>query len=264
MTTQFPAPITDTALAGIRGVRHAFFTRQGGVSQGVYGSLNMGYGSDDEREAITENRRLAMAAIDLPLGALNTVYQEHGTEVAIADRNWDPKNAPRADAMVTDRPGIAIGILTADCVPVLFAGETPDGRKVIGAAHAGWRGALSGVVEATVDAMIGLGAKPKRIRAVVGPAISQGAYEVGQNYRQHFIAKDPDAAAFFVTDEGAGEPHFDLSGYAVERLARAGVGDIVDLRLCTYNDESRLFSYRRSQRNAENDYGRQISAIVLA
>jgi YfiH family protein len=261
MVTPDQMMIEAPSLAAIDGVAHGFSTRLGGVSGGIYASLNCGPGSKDDPANVIENRARVAGNLGAAPDNLLTLYQRHTNIAVVAEKPWANSELPKADALVTAVPGLAIGVLTADCVPVLFC--DPEAR-VLGAAHAGWRGALSGVVEATVDAMIGLGAKPKRIRAVVGPAISQCAYEVGQDYRQHFIAKDPDAAAFFVTDEGAGEPHFDLSGYAVERLARAGVGDIVDLRLCTYNDESRLFSYRRSQRNAENDYGRQISAIVLA
>jgi YfiH family protein len=147
-----------------------------------------------------------MAAIDLRLGALNTVYQEHGTEVAVADRNWDPTNAPRADAMVTDRPGIAIGILTADCVPVLFAGETPDGRKVIGGAHAGWRGAISGVLDCTVDAMENLGAARDTIRAAIGPCIGLKSYEVGPEFPKPFLDQDPQNARFFRPGIRSGHP----------------------------------------------------------
>jgi hypothetical protein len=163
--------------------------------------------------------------------------------------------------MVTATPGIALGVLTADCAPVLFA----DGEAgVIGAAHAGWRGALSGIIEATVEAMEKLGARPERITAVIGPAISQKAYEVGSDYVERFLAEERGSEAFFITDEGSGEPHFDLPGYVAERLARAGVGSIADLGLCTYCEETRLFSYRRSQHHGEEDYGRQISAIVVA
>ncbi len=261
MVTPDQMMIEAPSLAAIDGVAHGFSTRLGGVSGGIYASLNCGPGSKDDPANVIENRARVAGILGAAPDNLLTLYQRHTNIAVVAEKPWANSELPKADALVTAVPGLAIGVLTADCAPVLFC--DPEAR-VVGAAHAGWRGALSGVVEATVDAMTGLGAKPKRIRAVVGPAISQGAYEVGQDYRQHFIAEDPDAAAFFVTDEGAGEPHFDLSGYAAERLARAGVGDIVDLRLCTYNDESRLFSYRRSQHNAENDYGRQISAIVLA
>ncbi|HAH64303.1 MAG TPA: peptidoglycan editing factor PgeF, partial [Rhizobiales bacterium] len=159
----------------------------------------------------------------------------------IAKKPWDAGKAPEADAIVTTTPGLAVGVLTADCAPVLFC---DDDARVVGAAHAGWRGALSGIVEATVAAMVELGAKPERISAVIGPAISQKAYEVGSEYLERFLAEEPESSAFFITDEGSGEPHFDLSGYVGERLARAGVGAIADLGLCTYCEETRLFSYR--------------------
>jgi hypothetical protein len=168
---------------------------------------------------------------------------------------------PEADAIVTAKPGLAIGILTADCAPVLFCDAAAG---VIGAAHAGWRGTLSGIVETTVKAMEKLGAKPERMVAAIGPAISQKAYEVGAEFVEQFVATEPESASFFATDEGSGEPHFDLVGYVGERLQRAGVGAVADLGLCTYCEETRLFSYRRSQHHGEDDYGRQISAIVLA
>jgi YfiH family protein len=263
MTTPLPVLITNSVLADIRGIRHAFFTRQGGVSQGVYGSLNMGYGSDDKREAITENRRRAMAAIDLPLGALNTVYQEHGTVVAVADRNWDPTNAPRADAMVTDRPGIAIGILTADCVPVLFAGETPDGRKIIGGAHAGWRGAISGVLDSTVDAMENLGATRDTIRAATGPCIGLKSYEVGPEFPKPFLDLDPQNARFFRPGIRRGHPMFNIAGYVENRLAAAFVKTIGRIDADTCADEDRFFSYRRKTLTGEADYGRGLSAIAI-
>jgi len=260
MVTPDQMMIEAPSLAAIDGVAHGFSTRLGGVSSGIYASLNCGPGSKDDPANVIDNRaRIANILCAAP-DNLITLYQKHTNIAVVAEKPWARSELPEADAMVTAVPGLAIGVLTADCAPVLFC--DPEAR-VVGAAHAGWRGALSGVVEATVDAMTGLGAKPERIRAVVGPAISQGAYEVGQNYRERFVAEDPDAAAFFVADEGSGEPHFDLSGYAAGRLARAGVGEIVDLRRCTYYDETGLFSYRRSQHQGEDDYGRQISAILL-
>ena len=177
----------------------------------------------------------------------------------IVDKPWDG-TAAEADALVTRTPGLAIGALTADCAPVLFCDPA---ARVIAAAHAGWRGALSGIVEATVATMEELGAKRERTVAVIGPSISQRAYEVGADYRERFLAEEPGSEAFFVTDDSSGEPHFDLAGYVAERLSRAGVGTVSDLGLCTYCDETRLFSYRRSQHHGEEDYGRQISAIVL-
>ncbi len=247
-----------TSLAAIDGVRHGFFTRQGGVSGGIYASLNCGPGSRDDAGNVVENRARVAEILGVEPGRLLSVSQTHSATAVIAETPWE--RGPEADAIVTATPGLAVGILTADCAPVLFC----DGEaRVVAAAHAGWRGALSGIVEATVEAMVGLGAKPERISAAIGPAISQKAYEVGSDYLERFLAEEPESAAFFITDEGSGEPHFDLSGYVGERLARAGVGAISDLGLCTYCEETRLFSYRRSQHRGENDYGRQISAILL-
>jgi len=261
MVTQDKMMFQASSLAAQDGVAHGFFTRLGGVSDGIYASLNCGPGSRDEPANVTENRARVAGLLGAAPGALLTAYQRHTNTAVVAEAPWAKDKIPEADAIVTRVPGLAIGILTADCAPVLFCDAE---ARVIGATHAGWRGALSGIIEATVDAMTGLGAERQRISAVVGPAISQGAYEVGQDYQERFMAEDPDSAAFFVTDEGSGEPHFDLTGYVAERLARAGVGEIVDLGLCTYYDETRLFSYRRSQHHREEDYGRQISAILLA
>ncbi|HUT51101.1 MAG TPA: peptidoglycan editing factor PgeF, partial [Alphaproteobacteria bacterium] len=248
------------SLAEIDGVAHGFFTRLGGVSAGIYASLNCGPGSRDDADNVTENRARVARLLGVEPGQFVTVFQKHSNTAMVTKKPWTRDKAPEADAVVTATPGLAIGILTADCAPLLLC--DPQAR-VIGAAHAGWRGALSGIVEATVQAMIGLGAEPPRIRAAIGPAISQGAYEVGEDYKGQFLAQDPDSEAFFAIDEGSGEPHFDLPGYVAERLARAGVGETLDLGLCTYYDETRLFSYRRSQHHGEDDYGRQISAIVL-
>ncbi len=254
---KFSAP----SLAAIGGVQHGFFTRRGGVSSGIYASLNCGPGSRDDAANVTENRARVAELLGAEPGRLITIFQKHSADAVVADKPWQDGKVPEADAMVTATPGLAIGILTADCAPVLLC----DGEaRVIGAAHAGWRGALSGIVEATVAAMTKLGAKPERITAAIGPAISQKAYEVGADFVEQFLAGEPDSAAFFITDEGSGEPHFDLPGYVGERLARAGVGAITDLGLCTYCEETRLFSYRRSQHHGEGDYGRQISAILLA
>lgn len=263
MTTPLPGQITDPVLDGVRRVRHAFFTRQGGVSQGVYASLNTGYGSGDDRKAITENRRLAMAAFDLPLTALNTVYQFHGTDVAVADRNWDLADAPRADAMVTDRPGIAIGIMTADCVPVLFAGQAPDGRKIIGGAHAGWRGAVSGVLDSTVAAMEELGATRDTIRAAIGPCIGVKSYEVGPEFPKPFLDQDPQNARFFRPGIRKGHPMFNIAGYVESRLAAAYVRQVGRIDADTCADEDRFFSYRRKTLNGDADYGREMSAIMI-
>jgi YfiH family protein len=261
MVTPDKMRICASSLWAIEGVRHGFFTRQGGVSGGVYASLNCGPGSGDEAANVTENRARVAEILGVEPDRLLSVSQQHSADAVTAKKPWDPTKAPEADAIVTTTRGLAIGILTADCAPVLFA----DGDAgVIGAAHAGWRGALSGIIEATVKAMQKLGAQPERITAVIGPAISQKAYEVGSEYVERFLAEEPESETFFMTDEGSGEPHFDLPAYVGERLARAGVGTIVDLGLCTYCEETRLFSYRRSQHRGEDDYGRQISAILLA
>lgn len=261
MVTQDKMKVQAASLTSIPGVRHGFFTRQGGVSTGIYASLNCGPGSRDDPAHVAENRARVAEVLGTEPPRLLTASQKHSAVAVAADKPWKNGNAPEADAIVTNKPGLAIGVLTADCAPVLLC----DGEAgVVGAAHAGWRGALAGIVEATVMAMAKLGAKPERITAVIGPAISQKAYEVGAEFMQQFLSEAPDSAGFFVTDEGTGEPHFDLPAYVAERLARAGVGTIDDLGLCTYCEESRLFSYRRSQHHGEEDYGRQISAILLA
>jgi YfiH family protein len=261
MVTPDKMMLCASSLAAIDGLRHGFFTRQGGVSGGIYASLNCGPGSRDDAENVRENRGRVAEILGVKPDRLLSLSQQHTAAALTVKKPWDGTNQPQADAMVSSTPGLALGVLTADCAPVLFA----DGEaRVIGAAHAGWRGALSGIVEATVKAMEQLGAKPERITAVIGPAISQKAYEVGSDYVERFRAEEPGSEAFFITDEASGEPHFDLPGYVGERLARAGVGQIADLGLCTYCEETRLFSYRRSQHHGEEDYGRQISAIVLA
>lgn len=260
MVTPDSSRLRAPILSGCDGVRHGFFTRQGGVSTGIYGMLNCGPGSRDEPGNVSENRARVAEALGVGRDKLLTLYQSHSAKVVIADKPWK-NEPPEADAIVTDVPGLAVAVLTADCAPVLLC--DPQAR-VIGAAHAGWRGALSGIVESAVEAMEKLGAKRERIAAAIGPAISQRAYEVGGDYVEGFLAEEPQSSAYFATDEASGEPHFDLAGYVADRLARAGVGQLADLGLCTYCDETRFFSYRRSQHHGEPDYGRQISAIVLA
>ncbi len=260
MVTPDKMRLCASPLAAIGGVSHGFFTRQGGVSTGIFASLNCGPGSGDESASVQENRARVAEILGAKPSHLLTVSQKHSAAAVTAKAPWAAGKIPEADAIVTSTPGLAIGVLTADCAPVLFC----DGEaRVIGAAHAGWRGALSGIVEATMKAMQKLGAEPERTVAAIGPAISQKAYEVGTDYRDKFVAEEPESTPFFALDEGSGEPHFDLPGYVAERLRRAGVGTILDLGLCTYCDESRLFSYRRSQHHGETDYGRQISAILL-
>jgi YfiH family protein len=261
MVTPDKIKLSAPTFAATDGISHGFFTRQGGVSGGIYASLNCGPGSRDEPENVKENRARVAELLGTEPGRLLSVQQQHSAQAVIAEKPWKDGKAPQADAIVTATPGLAIGVLTADCAPVLFY----DARaRVIGAAHAGWKGALAGIVEATLDAMLELGARRETIGAAIGPAISQRAYEVGQDFIQNFLGEDADAAPYFAIDESSGEPHFDLAGYVGERLARAGIGDVTDLGLCTYCDETRLFSYRRSQHHGESDYGRQISAILLA
>lgn len=254
-----PAPLTADCLRDAGSVRHAFFTRVGGVSGGIYASLNVGFGSDDETENVRQNRARALAALG-GADALNTVYQIHGTTVAVAATPWEHADAPKADAMVTDRPGIAIGILTADCAPVLFA--DPESR-VIGAAHAGWRGAVGGVLAATVEAMERLGADRRSIRAAVGPAIAQASYEVGPEFPAPFIAEDPENERFFRPSKREGHHMFDLAGYVVRRLAALEIAAAETLDRDTCAEEDLFFSYRRTTLRKEADYGRVLSAIVI-
>lgn len=238
---------------------HGFLGRRGGMSVGDMAGLNVGYGSRDDREAIAGNRRLAVAAI-LPDAELATVHQVHSAEVVVADRAWPLDERPRADAMVTDTPNLLLGILTADCAPVLFA----DHRAVVvGAAHAGWRGALAGVTDATIDAMVRRGARRENIHVAVGPCIAQDSYEVDDSFRARFLEHDPDNERFFVVGD-KGKPHFDLEAYVVHRLLAAGIGEVEALGLDTYSDRERFFSFRRSTHRGESDYGRQLSAIAIA
>ena len=237
---------------------HGFLGRRGGVSVGECAGLNVGYGSNDDPEAIAGNRRLAIAAL-LADAELATVHQIHSAEVVVADRPWPQDRRPKADAMVTDTPNLLLGILTADCAPVLFADHQ---AVVIGAAHAGWRGALAGVSDATIEAMERLGARRERIHAAVGPCIAQASYEVDEAFRARFLEANSDNARFFVRGP-AGKPHFDLEAYVVHRLIAAGVGEVEELNLDTYANTDRFFSYRRATHRGQADYGRQLSAIAI-
>jgi YfiH family protein len=237
---------------------HGFLGRRGGVSVGLCGGLNVGFGSNDEREAIEGNRRLAIAAI-LPDAQLATVHQVHSAETVLADRAWPLAERPRADAMVTETPNLLLGILTADCAPVLFADHR---AAVVGAAHAGWRGALAGVTDSTIAAMERLGARRENIHAAVGPCIAQPSYEVDEAFRARFLTADTDNERFFVNGT-SDKPHFDLEAYVVHRLIAAGVDEVEALNLDTYADSDRFFSYRRATHLGEQDYGRQLSAIAI-
>jgi YfiH family protein len=244
----------------LSGIRHAFFTREGGVSGGLYASLNGGVGSHDEAGHVAENRARMAAALGVAPHCLLTAYQIHSPQVVVAEAPWSVEARPRADAIVTRTPGLAIGVSTADCGPILFADPA---ARVIGAAHAGWRGALSGVAEATLAAMERLGAARDRIRAALGPMIRQDNYEVGPDLITRFDAEDKAAAPFFRPAARDGHAHFDLGGYIGARLQRAGIRKVDDLRLCTYADPARFFSFRRTTHRAEADYGRHINAIAL-
>ncbi len=249
-------------LRRLPGVRHAFFTRAGGVSSGIYASLNTGLGSSDDVENVRENRRRAQEA----LGArwLRSPYQTHSSDCLIVREPEAGEPARRrreADAMVTAAPGLAVAVGTADCTPVLFADA---GAGVVGAAHAGWRGALGGVLEATLEAMEAIGAGRGRIAAAIGPVIRRRSYEVGPEFRQRFLEEDAALEKFFTPARRAGRFLFDLPGFVRMRLEAAGVRDISDLGRCTFSEEDLFFSYRRSVHRGEPDYGRQLSAIMLS
>jgi hypothetical protein len=245
--------ITSDALA----CRHGFFTRKGGASSGIFAGLNCGTGSSDQTEAVAINRARVTTAMDLPPEALVTVHQVHSAKAIPVTGPLTIR--PEADAMVTATPGVLLGILTADCQPVLFHDPV---AQVIGAAHAGWRGAVDGVLEATLDAMESLGAQRSQITAVIGPTISQAAYEVGPEFLDRFRAEDDEATRFFANGKGD-RMLFDLPGYGLYRLRQAGVGHAEWTGHCTYRDPARFYSFRRTTHAAEADYGRLISTIRL-
>jgi polyphenol oxidase len=242
------------------GIRHGFFTRAGGVSGGLFGSLNCGFGSGDDPAHVAENRARAMASLDLAPDRLVTCHQVHSPDVVTVTEPWRRADNPRADALVTDRRGVALGILTADCVPVLLADPAAG---IIGAAHAGWKGALDGVVAGTVAAMVALGAAPGRMRAAIGPCIAQRSYEVGPEFPARFLAADAANGDFFVPARRAGHFMFDIGGFVERRLIAAGIGAIQRAPCDTVAEETRFFSYRRACLKGEKDYGRGLSAIVL-
>ena len=247
--------VTAPVLAG---TRHGFLGRRGGVSEGIYAGLNCGLGSNDDPAAVRENRARALAAV-VPGAELVTLHQVHSPTVVTVTTALPDADRPHADGMVTDRPGLALAILAADCAPVLFA-DVEAG--VIGAAHAGWRPALHGVLPATVAAMEALGARRERIAAAIGPTIGRRSYEVDKAFRSCFLAYDETHERFF-TSGRAGHHQFDLEGFIVQRLADAGLKRIAALGLDTYADPARWFSYRRTTHAGEPDYGRQISMIAL-
>jgi YfiH family protein len=255
-----PTTTTLGALDGDPRVRHAFFTRRGGVSGGPFASLNCGFGSRDNPVDVERNRTIAAAQLDLAPERLVNCHQIHGTDIVTVERPWPRAANPRADGMVTVVPGIALGVLAADCAPVLFA--DPD-AGVVGAAHGGWRGALAGVAEATVGAMIALGARAERIRAGIGPCIGQPSYEVGPEFAARFAAEDPESPAFFAPATRPGHFLFDLPGYIAARLGRLGLAAIERSAHDTAAEEELFFSYRRACLRGEADYGRGLAAITL-
>ncbi|MGE0052734.1 MAG: peptidoglycan editing factor PgeF [Hyphomicrobium sp.] len=253
-------PITASNL-DVPGIRHGFFTREGGVSKGIYAGLNAGLGSNDDQSLVQENRRRAAEHLKADHTGVITLYQVHGATALTVTAPVDRAALPKADAVVSRTPGLAVGVLTADCTPVLFA--DPE-TKVVAAAHAGWRGAVGGILEAAVAEMVRQGANPSSIRAAVGPTISAKIYEVGPEFEAELLSLDPGNERFFVTPSPGARVHFDLPGYVAGRLNRIGIADVELCAPCTYENESRFYSYRRSQALNEGDYGRQISAIVVA
>ncbi|MGI9170736.1 MAG: peptidoglycan editing factor PgeF [Caulobacteraceae bacterium] len=254
-----PPVLRSPLLADLPGVDHAFFTRRGGVSEGAYQSLNVGRGSRDDPAAVAENRRLAALLFGREPETLNTAYQVHSARALIAERAWGEAR-PRGDAVVTNRPGLICGALAADCAPVLIA----DGQaRVVAAVHAGWRGALAGVVRSAIEAMVGLGASPERMVGVVGPCISQASYEVGLEFAARFEAVSPGWARYFTAATHADRRWFDLPGFVLSRLKEAGVKRCEWIGRDTCAEAADFFSNRRSFLHGESDYGRLLSAIVL-
>lgn len=257
--------IEDKKLNGDSGkVKHGFVGRQGGVSKGLYNSLNCGPGSDDTPESVQENRARVAAHFGVSPDRLLRLCQEHTSDCLVV-RDPFPENTdpPVADAMVTDVPDLALGILTADCGPVLFAGEKADGTPVIGAAHSGWSGALKGVSESTIHKMVEIGAELETIRAAIGPCIGPASYEVSSGFETPFLERDPADEHFFKPAQKEGHLMFDLPGYIASRISQAGVKQVTITGVDTYKEEDKFFSYRRKTHNNEPDYGRQVSVIVI-
>ena len=254
-------PMLEAAsLASLPGIRHGFFTRAGGVSEGLYASLNGGIGSRDEPARVAENRARMAQAIGVDADHFVTAYQIHSPNVVLAEAPWTRAEAPRADAVVTRVRGLGIGITTADCGPVLLADQQAG---IVGAAHAGWKGALAGVTDSAIAAMEQLGAARARIVAALGPMIRQSNYEVGEDLLIRFVEADADSKRFFAPAERPGHAMFDLAGFIRARLERAGIGHVEDLGHCTYGDAQRFYSFRRTTHRAEADYGRHVNAIAL-
>lgn len=249
-----------TGLDDIKYLRHGFFTRIGGASGGVFSGLNCAFSSGDDPSHIAMNRAKVAETLGIGPENLLTLKQVHSARAVVAVESWTPETAPQADALVTDRKGVAIGVLTADCAPVLLAARS---RKIIGAAHAGWKGALNGVIEETIAAMEKLGAVRGDIVAAIGPCIGARSYEVGADFSAPFLAQDEDNARFFAASGKPAHLLFDLPGYAAHRLRLAGVAAVHDTRQDTLPNETAFFSYRRACLRGEKDYGRQIAAVVI-
>lgn len=244
-------------------VRHGFFGRQGGVSEGVYTSLNCGVGSNDNADSVRENRRRVAHFFGRDLEALNTVHQVHSSDCVIVDVPVDVDQRPKADALVTEVPGLIIGVLTADCGPILYSGERQDGSPVVGAAHAGWGGALKGINESTIDQMLSLGVVKDTICAAIGPCIGPASYEVSQGFEEPFLDRDPEDERFFKETNKDQKLMFDLPGYIAGRLAQYGIRNVSITGHDTFALEAECFSYRRTTHRQEKDYGRQISAVMI-
>lgn len=253
-------PIQSPALSGIDRLAHGFFTRRGGVSEGIYASLNCGPGSRDDRSAVAENRRRVAVHLGVAPAHLLTCHQHHSTDAIVVTEPWTFETMPKADALVTATPGLAVGALAADCAPVLFADAK---ARIVAAAHAGWKGAVGGILEQTVATMERLGARRSDIRAVLGPCIGPESYEVGPEFEQVFVEKSHENSKFFRRFESRPRPYFDLPAFVIARLEGLKLGQVESRSRCTYAHDGELFSYRRTTHRREPDYGRQISAIVL-
>ena len=253
--------ITAAILSDLPSVRHGFFTRKGGTSSGIFASLNCGYGSGDDRDRVRDNRAICSENLGVVNSRLVGVFQEHTANAVVATEPWPSSEAPVADAIVTAAPGLAVGVLTADCAPILFA-DPKNG--VVAAAHAGWKGAFTGIVESTVTKMEQVGAQRDSIVAAIGPCIAQQSYEVGPEFRARFASEDSAFASYFHPSTQDGHWMFDLAGFVDFKIRAAGLSAIEAVSLDTYADESRFFSYRRSCHRKEPQYGRQLSAITLA
>ena len=255
------SPIEAENLAVLPGVRHGFFARAGGTSAGIYAGLNCGLGSNDEPAIVLENRRRVGAHLGGVYDGVVTLYQVHGATALSVDQPVPRDNLPKADAVVTKTPGLVVGVLTADCAPILFADPQ---AKIVAAAHAGWRGAVAGIIESTIAEMERQGAERSRICAALGPCIHQPAYEVGPDFEAELLARNPSDERFLARAHPDAKAHFDLPGFVLARLAAGNIASVVNASTCTHANESLFFSFRRTTQRKQDDYGRQISAIVVA